>query len=74
MCRAEDRIGSGAVPRLFVQKALRGACRGLIDDLGGATVLDLLEVRSRPQPLYHGPLLPRALPPSMYDGWWQGGG
>ena len=45
MCRAEDRIGSGAVPRLFVQKALRGACRGLIHDLGGATVLDLLEVR-----------------------------
>ena len=46
LCRAEDRVGSGAVPRLVVERIMRAHCRGAMRAMGAATILDLLEAHT----------------------------
>mmetsp|Transcript_38722 Transcript_38722/g.109494 ORF Transcript_38722/g.109494 Transcript_38722/m.109494 type:complete len:483 (+) Transcript_38722:622-2070(+) len=46
LCRQQDRISSGCVPRLMLERWLQRDVRHLVDGLGAETVLDLLAVHT----------------------------
>jgi len=46
LCRAEDRINSGCIPRLQVERWLQRELRSLVADLDAETILDMLTVHT----------------------------